>query len=586
MASPVISYVSLDFDKVRNDLLNYITSISTFTDHNKKGSNLNTLVKILAYIENLLAYNLNKSVNEGYLETANLRENVLKAIKPLNYTPYRSMSSSIHVDITRTQTEGSAPYFILKYDKITSGAISFYYTGTGIDLTSNPTALDVPFIEGTLITNENALIGDGFSLQNFLIPDTNIGDFLEIYTVQNDGSRTYWEAFEAGNNYANPPATLLYFVEETRDGYKITFGNGALGKRVAINEVIGYDYIKPSLTQKTYGLTAFTWSGKGNTQPINLNYVGGIIKQATVTPTTAYATGSLPGSFKESITEIKFNAPKFFQSQGRAVTEQDYYALAVNHPWIADAVVVGGDKFTPYELGKVYITVKPDIANYPYETFPTIDLATLKTFFLKYSIVTIDPIVQNPQYVYLVLDIITRHKTVSVFPSVVDVANAVKSYIKTTNGAFGDYFEYSGLRKTIDASDTKVTSNLVDLKMYVYLFSTYHKVINITEDIYRFKCPKNLLDTSASGQTKKTYIHKILKSSSTIVATLDEGVDYQILYETNNYITLSGFAGGVLDFVLYDYKLFIYTQDEDIFLSDMELLTIEDNEITVTNEQV
>jgi hypothetical protein len=604
--SPVVNYTSLDFDKVRDDLLAYITSISTFSDHNQKGSNLNILVKILAYIENLLAYNLNKSVNEGYLETANLRENVLKLIKPLNYNPYRSKSSSVHVDISVSQTDGNAPFFLLKYDRISVGAINFYYVGPGVDVTSTMSALDVPFYEGTLKTMESALIGNGFNFQKFLIPDTNVGDFLSIYTLKNDGSRVEWAKFEEGKLYANPPQALIYFIEETVDGYQVMFGNGVLGKRVAINEQIGYDYLKPSITQKTYGLTAFKWTGKGSTQSYNTYYTGGTIKQATIVPTSAYSTGSLAGSFKETIGEIKFNAPKFFQTQGRAITESDYYALAINHEWIQDAIVVGGDKLTPYELGKVYITVKPDVVNYPNETFSVLDLTTLKNYFLQFSVVTINPIVQNPQYIYLVLDIITRHKTVAAFPSVTDVKNAVKTYVKTTNGGFGDYFEYSKLRETIDNSDAKITSNLVDLKMYLYLFEEYHLTtvidgIFVDENAYRFKCPKNLLDTTATGQLKKTYIQKILKSGyvlqtgdtlpigaipGDIIETLHEGIDYTVTYEDNSYITLSNFINGHLHFSAFDFKFFIYSKDEDIFMSEMELLTIEDDELSVMNQQV
>lgn len=587
MATPKINFTSLDFDDIKQDLIDYITSASSFTDANNEGSNLNLMVGLLAYITNLLGYNLNQGINETYIDTVELRQNILKIIKILNYKPYRRTSAAVSVDLSSV-IGTSSPKFLLKYDRILSGALKFYYTGTNVEVTGS-TYQGARFLEGTLTTKESALIGDGTDFQFFNIDDPDIGDFFQLYRVNLDNSRTYYEQFDEGRVYVSPSTQLLYFVEEVSDGYKISFGNGKLGFRPAIGEVIGYDYIKPTADQETNKLVDFTWDGGGSAEIINAGFLGGHITQANavVSPTLS-PNGSIGGGPKESIEEIRFNAPKFYQSQSRAVTESDYFALALKNNLIQKAEVVGGDKLSPLELGKVYITVKPDPANYPFDDFTTADLAMLKDYFDRFKVVTIQPILRNPMYIHVVLSIIARYTAESSIPSVGAIKAALDQFVNTENSNFGDYLEFSKLVATIDKSDVLITSNLTTMKLYTPLKSLWV----LPGSVFRFKLTQFLYNTSATGASKKTYI-QIYDTQATggpaITTTLYEGIDYQIEYQADNYVRIFGYGTGLLtDFVNQEYRFHFFVQDDDVFLNNSagQIFLLKDNEVSVSVQKV
>lgn len=587
MATPKIDFTSLDFDDIKKNLIDYITESSSFTDANKEGSNFNSLINLLAYITNLLSYNLNQGINETYIDTVELRQNILKIIKILNYHPYRKNSAKVYVDLTNVVSAGS-PKFLMTYDTILSGAIKFYYVGPNTEITGS-SILGKQFIEGDLVTNESAMIGNNTDFQFFDINDPNIGDYFKLYRVNLDGSRTYYQQFNEGTVYVSPSTQLLYFIDETTNGYRISFGNGKLGFKPAVGEVIGYDYVAPTSDQETNKLVDYLWAGGGNLAVINTGFLGANVSTATVAISESLSpNGSLGGSEKETIEEIRFNAPKFYQSQGRAVTESDYYALALKNNLIQKAEVIGGDKLSPLQLGKVYITVKPDPVAYPFDNFTESDLADLVTYFNQFKVVTIQPILRNPMYIHVVLSIIARYTAESALPSVSAIKSALDTFINTDNSDFGDYLEFSKLVATIDNSDILLTSNLTTMKLYTNIQALWF----LPGPAFRFKLVRNLYDTSATGATKKTYID-IYSTAATggpaVITTLYEGIDYQLEYQADDYVRISGYGTGLLDdFVNEEYRFHFFVQDADVFLNNSagQLFLLKDDEVTVTTQQV
>jgi len=188
MSETSIDFTTIDFDELKQELISYISAQSEFTSMNFEGSNLNLLINLLAYITNILSYNLNQSINEVYLGTAQLRSNVLKIVKLLNYTPARAYSSKITLDLSNITTKvqpahplGTSSY-LLKYDKVASGGYNFYYVGDNIEIVST-FINDVEFKEGTLVNDQTGMTGDNTNFQEFIIEDTNIGDYLVVFTV-------------------------------------------------------------------------------------------------------------------------------------------------------------------------------------------------------------------------------------------------------------------------------------------------------------------------------------------------------------------------------------------------------------------
>jgi hypothetical protein len=529
----IIDYTSVDFDTLKADLQNYISNTTTFNDYNIEGSNLDFLIRILTYITNILSINQNLAISESFLPTVQLRKNVLSIIKTLNYTPYTTSSSKVEVDlsnITLTGTSGSGN--LLKYDKIKGNNLNFYYVGDRKQVFNN-TVSTAMFYEGTLHVNTSSYTGDDTSYQSFIIENTRLGDYLKIFTIDELGSRTYWEQFDEGTVYSSPGTEYIYFFTEVENGYQISFGNNMLGRIVSLNEIIGYEYIEP--TEDNNDVTEFTWEGGGADEEINSSYTGKIISDATITISSTNTLGSYGYTEKETIEEIKFTAPKFWSTHGRAVTDDDYYAIALRHSWIGKAKVIGGENVTNYagtiQLGKVFIYVVPDSNNYQLVEFTDNDLSTLEEYFDEYKVITITPICYNAQRIYIRSTSTLRHITDEA-PDTESVRTALINFINEENSNFGEYLEYSKYIETINNSDDLITSHLTTREIYTKINST-NKTYDVYGDeiygVYRIQLSKNLLDTLLSS-TQKTKI-ETFNYYTKLPYVYEEDVDYTISYD-------------------------------------------------------
>jgi hypothetical protein len=543
------------------------------------------LVSLLAYITNILSYNLNQNLNETYLSTAEIRSNILKIVKVLNYSPQRATSAKINVDLDVLTTSGPSAY-LLRFDKITSGSFDFIYTGQNLpyNVVTGADFSGIEFYEGTFTENVNAFTADvsETQYQEFTVADTTVGDFFELFETADGGvTRTVWAEFEEGKIYDNPSEAKIYFIEEVDTGYKVSFGNGILGKIPTGGTVFGYQYIIPDTTGDTNNLTVFEWTGGGQ-NPGAL----ATITDATVTPTDGDVSSG--ADVKESIAEIKLNAPLWYQSQGRAVTKDDYYALALKNNDITKASIVGGDELTPIELGKVYISAKPDL-DIVGERFTTAQLADLKTYFEGFSVVTIEPIVKNPEYIFLDIVSTVRYSTgATTTPSVVNTTTDIKNFINNDNDEFGDYLEYSKLVAVIDNADPITTSNITGVGKYYQLSD--ENLANATEDgTYSATLCKNL------DNTVQTYI-VVDKPETGYPVTYYEGTDYSVTYldaaAGRIEITLMtgtpifGVSATGFDIATDKIKFYFETTDNDVFLNANQLFLVRDADITITTERV
>ena len=586
-----IDFTSIDFDDIKRDLITFIENQKdengnkTFSDQNREGANLNLLSSLLAYITNILSFNLNQGLNENFLPTAELRTNILKIVKLLNYTPARATSSKITLDLSSITTDGS-PANLLKYDKVSSGGFDFYYVGENQEVVGT-TLNEVQFLEGELIVNTSAYTAIGNTdFEEFIIEDVNVGEYLSIFTSTGPGLRSNWELHDKGKNYINPELQQIYFLEEIDEGYKIKFGNDALGRHLVPGEVIGFEYLRPDTSGSSNKLVTFQFDGGGVDEDVNATYSDFIITGAD-TEINANFSSSAGAGTKESIEEIKFNAPRFFQSQGRVVSEEDYLAQTIVRPEVSKVAVVGGEKLVPKELGKVFISVKPETAIHPDINFTDGELDAIKDDLLEISVVTIEPIVRNADFVQLIADVKLRHTSISQSPSISNTNLAIRNFINNQNSEFGEYLEFSNLLAAIDNADPLTTSNLTTLQKFIILNST--NLVTESEDgTYNVILTKNV-DT-----TFETKIEIVDSSTGGGTTTLQQDVDYTITYTdpVNGFATIQMIQTGLLLELTStgnedrEVRLFFETEDEDIFLNNLQIFNIFEDNITITTEKV
>jgi hypothetical protein len=491
--SDFIDFTELSFDDLKDQLINYISSQSEFTDANIQGSNFNLLTELLAYVTEILSFNLNNNINEKFLNTAQLRSNILKTIKALNYTPFRKQSSTIYLDLNVPYDASKRDYYLKKYDSVKAGDYIFYYLGedkypsvftnssTGQKFLKYSECL---FKEGQLFISDASEFsiregddinetgefysGDGSNFQKFDIFDLEVGDHLRILQNKNN-TIIEWDLFDEKDEYVNAGEANIFFLEETDKSYKINFGNNKLGVTPLSSDSIGYLYIRPS--------------GAEANELTNFEFNNGVFLSADDFGTTGFieppdgddfVQQSYGGREKETIDEIKFTAPKFFNTQSRAVTEDDYHTLAVQHPLVEKANVIGGQKVVSTQtsgkmLGKVYIYVKPDLDNYPSLNFTDNILDnTLKDYFKQFSVVTIDPIVNNVSYIHYRPYIELKYKN-DVAPDTETVKDGLVTYMNDEQGRFGEYFEESQFVDKIDDLDIRINSVVFHSEKYVEL---------------------------------------------------------------------------------------------------------------------
>lgn len=491
--SEFIDFTETDFSTLKQNLIDYITNTSEFTDQNVEGSNFNLMVSLLAYINEILSYNLNNVINERFLNTAKLRTNVLKLLKTLNYTPYRKQSSTIYLDLYIPYDKDKKNLYLHKYDSVKSGDYIFYYLGDdqypqvyvqAITGTKFLKYSECEFAEGELVvssasqfdiregddieeTNE-FYTGTGKDYQTYTIYDMEMGEHFRV--LQNkDDEVVEWEIFDEKTDYVNAAESELFFLEEVDKGYQIEFGNDKLGKAPLTTDVLGYLYLRPSGAEANE-LEDFEFNNGVDLTSDDFGTTGFIEPPDD----DDFMQSSYGGGEKETLEEIRTLAPKWFNTQSRAVTEDDYKTIALRHPLIEKANVIGGQNVISSQtsskmLGKVYIYVKPDTDVYPSLTFSDYVLdTTLKDYFKQYSVVTIDPIVNNVSYLYYRPYMELKYITDKA-PDEETIKTTLVDYMADEQGQFGEYFEESKFKAIVGSSDPLINSVVFHSEKYIIL---------------------------------------------------------------------------------------------------------------------
>ena len=465
---PYTQLNNLDFADIKTALKDYMRAQSDFTDYDFEGSAISQILDVMAYNTYYTAFNTNMVVNETFLDSATLRDNVVSIAKQLGYTPKSITAPQAAVDMALTFT-GTAPAevslkagsgFVTNYD----GSLYRYILkdDNKVSVVNKvATFTGVPIYEGSQLVS-NTVVDTSIKNQRFIIENAGIDtNTLNVRVFQAANSSIFTD-YKVANNILDIGASdKVYFINEIEDEkYEIFFGDGVLGKKLEDNNVVQLSYIVTNGTA-TNGAKTFTFNGlmeDENGTTITLPFA--------VTSLTASSIAS-GGADIETIDKIKYNAPKFYGSQNRAVTGNDYKAIVRNlYPATSDVIVFGGEEQVPPAYGKVFLSVKPTEA----ASLSSFTKNELTSELKKYTVASIRPEFVDPSILYLELTskiYYTGTKT-QLLPLEIATksSNAIVEYLKTSQTEkFNGKFRYSKFIGVIDNSDISINSNDTDITM-------------------------------------------------------------------------------------------------------------------------
>ena len=461
-----LNVTELDFDQIKDNLKNFLKSQSEYNDYDFDGSGLSVLLDVLAYNTHYNAVNAHYSLNEAFLDSAQIRGNVVTRAKLLGYTPRSVLSPratvNIVIDITGEDSNTQAENTSLVLPRGTKlktnvGGESFDFVVLNnytVDNVNNKfTFNNVEIVEGTYKTILYRVDND-IENQKFQLGDQD-GDTstLRVRVQQNEDSLGYdvYNKFESLLNVDS--TTQVYYLQENPSEYfEVFFGDGVIGRKPVNNNIVTLDYVFTNGPDSN-GASVFTLN----------DTVGGFAVNSVTT--VSEASG---GTEKETAESIRFNAPLTFTTQNRAVTAQDYRAIILkNFSNISSISTWGGEDNDPVDFGKVYVSVKPLTSSVLTES----EKLDIKNNILKgKNIVSITPELVDPEETNLELDVFFKYNPNLTDRTSVDLESLIKDVIADYNfnnlNKFDGVFRHSQLLNLIDRADPAILNSTVRPYMY------------------------------------------------------------------------------------------------------------------------
>ena len=455
-------FTNLDFADLRAQIKDYLRTNSKFTDFDFEGSNFSVLIDLLAYNSYITAYNTNMAVNECFLDSATLRENVVSLARNIGYVPRSSRSASATVNFSVDLGTNDTRIVILKAGQVALGnqqggqyifSIPDDFVATVDD---NNVALfnNLTIYEGVYLT-KTFTIDYSQPNQRFILPNANIDTTSIRVTVKS----TTNEIYALYDNILRVDSTSkLFLIQEIEDEqYEILFGDGILGKKPPAGAKVTVSYVVTN-GPLANGATNFSFIGilKDDT---DATLTSGI----SLLTTTSSASN---GDNVEDISSIKYLAPRIYAAQYRAVTANDYKGIIPYvYPNVESVTAYGGEELDPPEYGKVFISIKPRNGSF----LSQITKDSISTQLKQYSIAGIKPEIIDLKYLYVEVDSSVYYNT-NAISNVTDLRTSVvktlTTYSQSTDiNAFGGRFKYSKIVGLIDDSARGVTSNITKVKM-------------------------------------------------------------------------------------------------------------------------
>jgi hypothetical protein len=473
---PFTKFTNLDFDQIKTSIKDYLRANSTFTDFDFEGSNFSVLIDTLAYNTYITAFNSNMIVNESFLDSATLRENVVSLARNIGYVPRSRTAAKAQVsfDVSVTDT----PIITLQAGLVCVGSIdnTSYTFSIPDNISSNvvdgiASFNSIDTYQGTFLTKQ--FVVDGSLDQRFILNNSFIDTSTISVYVKGINDSGLGEEYSSVDNILGVDSTSkIYLLQEVQDEkYELLFGDGLIGQKLENNAVITVNYI---VTDGEDGNGASSFSFAGSIRNAN----GGAIDIGSVSVITNQSSQN--GSEIESIDSVKYFAPRIYSSQYRAVTARDYEAIIKKiYPDTESVAVIGGEELDPPEFGTVSISIKPKNGTFVSDFNKQQIINKLK----QYSISGINQKIIDLKILYVEIDssIYYNYAQVSAVESLrTKVINSLTEYSNSIDlNSFGGRFKYSKVLQIIDNSDVSITSNITkvkirrDLKVLANQFAQY-----------------------------------------------------------------------------------------------------------------
>ncbi len=484
---PLANYTNLDFGQVKSTLREYLKENSNFTDYDFEGSNLSTILDVLAYNTYITSYNANMVANEVFIDSATLRENVVSLARNIGYLPKsrKAATSTVSFFVDTTNITPVPSTITLKKGIVATSQGSFgkqSYTfcilsDITVPVVDNIASFDDIFIyEGSFLTS-NFTYSSRTPNQKFVLQNPGIDtDLINVTVKPNEQSTRSVKYSRQDSLFDIKSDSKIYYLQEVEDErYQIIFGDGIFGNKLQDNNFVTVDYIT-SNGDAANGVNQFTFAGR-------FVYTRNS-KEYTVTSGISLLTTGISASGGESIEgveSIKKFAPRIYASQNRALTSNDYETLitAKIYTETESITVYGGEELVPPQYGKVFISIKPRFGDF----IPNLIKENIKNKLKKYAVAGIIPEILDLKYLYLEVNTKIYYNS-NLSPSAAYVSTVVQNnttkYSESTElNKYGARFKYSKFLKMVDDSHESVTSNITtvemrrDLRVVLNTFSEY-----------------------------------------------------------------------------------------------------------------
>ena len=470
---PLVNFSNLDFDQVKTTLTDYIQSNSNFTDYDFQGSNLSTIIDLLAYNTYITSYNASMVANEVFIDSATLRENVVSLARNIGYVPRsrKAARATITFSVDTSNVTPKPSTLTLKAGPVVATSGTF---GTTSFIFSILEDITVPINNGVAEFNsisvyEGTILSKNFEFesrnlnQKFILPNAGIDTDLISVKVRSNEQSTASVTYKLQDSLFDIDSTSnVYYIQEVEDErYEIFFGDGIFGQKLVENNFITVNYLVTN-GDSANGVSNFTFSGRIT---YNRNATEYTVTSGISLITTELSSSG--GEVIESVDSVKKYAPRIYASQNRCLTANDYETLIPTriYPETESISVFGGEELIPPQYGKVFISIKPKTGDF----IPNLIKENIKLKLKKYAVAGIIPEILDLKYLFLEVNSKIYYNT-NLTPSSEYVATVVQNnankYAESSEmNKYGARFKYSKFLKVIDDSADAVTSNITTVNM-------------------------------------------------------------------------------------------------------------------------
>ena len=503
----------LDFDGIKNNLKTFLSQQDEFTDYNFEGAGMNILLDALAYNTHYLGYNANMLANEMFLDSADQRSSVVSLAKQVGYTPRSASSSKATINVVVNNASGASITMSRGTKFTTTVDATNYSFVNNSDISISPS--DGVYTFSNLVIYEGTYLNFKYTAntsdidQRFIIPNDNVDTTTLTVKVQESSSDTTTNTYTLASGVTGIDSTSkVFFLQEVENKrFEVYFGDGVIGQSIKDGNIVILDYITCNRDEPN-GASAFTLSGT----------VGGF-SDVTITTVGTAAGGDAP----ETIKSIKYNAPRDYTAQDRAVTADDYKVLVKSLYANAQSVqVYGGEDAAVPDYGKVYISIKAKSGSNLTEVTKVSLVRSLKSF----AVASVTPIIIDPETTFIILETTFKYNSSQTTKDIstieTNVSDAITAYNTDTLEDFTGMFRYSAVTKSIDNAESSILSNITKVKMYKNITPTLNSGLKYTLSFNNaFYNPHSGHNTSGGGIVSSTGF-KINNDSSTNEHFLDD----------------------------------------------------------------